>query len=120
VRFRDHHLRISSIHGHSRYDRVLTIHDVSAPARLAHSVLAGEEADTDSLTDFPSGYRAAKGFNVANYFVSRNTRQCEAGIGSCHCGRIAVTDSACLHANPNLTRPGLGDWTFYYSKNARC
>jgi hypothetical protein len=59
ARFSDHHLRISSIHGYSRYHGVLAIHNVSASAWLARAVFAAEEADTDPLTDFPSGHSAA-------------------------------------------------------------
>jgi hypothetical protein len=59
ARFSDHHLRISSIHSDSRYYGVLTIDNVSASAWLAHPVFAAEEADTDPLTDFPSGHSAA-------------------------------------------------------------
>jgi hypothetical protein len=55
----DHHFRISSIHGYSQCHGVLTIHNVSASARFAHSVLAAEQADTNPLTDFPSGHSAA-------------------------------------------------------------
>ncbi len=59
ARFSDHHFRISSVHGYSRNHRVLTIHDVSASARFAHSIFSGNEADTNPLTDFPSGHSAA-------------------------------------------------------------
>jgi hypothetical protein len=76
ARFSDHHFRISSIRGYSQYDRVLTIHDVSTSARFAHPIFSGNEADTNPLTDFPSGHSVAQGFNAANHFVSRNTRQC--------------------------------------------
>jgi hypothetical protein len=59
ARFSNHHFRISSIHGYSWYDGVLTLHHVSASARLAHAVFTAEEADTNPLTDFPSGHAAA-------------------------------------------------------------
>ncbi len=39
--FSDHHFRISSIRGYSRYHGVLTIHNVSESARFAHPVFAG-------------------------------------------------------------------------------
>ncbi len=57
--FSDHHFRISTIHGHPQYYRVLTIHSVSASARLAHPVFASDQADTNSLTNFPSGHTVA-------------------------------------------------------------
>src|SRR5438128_4579537 len=75
ARFSDHHFRISSIHGYSRYHGVLTIHHVSASARFAHPVFAAEEADTDPLTDFPFGHSVAQGVNAANDFMARNARQ---------------------------------------------
>ena|GEM_PF-4914657 len=55
ARFSDHHFRISSVRGYSQYHRVLTIHDVSASARFAYPIFSGNEADTNPLTDFPSG-----------------------------------------------------------------
>jgi hypothetical protein len=61
------------------------------------------------LTDFPFGYSAAQGFNAANHFMARNTRQTQTGVDSDHRGRIGVTDSTCFNPNPDLTRSGLGD-----------
>jgi hypothetical protein len=58
ARFSDHHFRISSIRGYPQHHRVLTIHDVSASARFAHPIFSGNEADTNPLTDFPSGHSA--------------------------------------------------------------
>ena len=52
--FSDHHFRISSIHSYSRYHGVLTVHNVSAPARFARPVFAAEETDTNALPDLPS------------------------------------------------------------------
>jgi hypothetical protein len=72
--FSDHHLRVSTIGGDSRYHRGLTIHNVSASARFAHPVFSGNEADTNPLTDFPSGYSATDGINAANHFMARNAR----------------------------------------------
>ena len=110
--FSDHHFRISPIHVYSRYHRVLTIHDVSASARFAHAVFAGNETDTNSLTDFPLGHSAAQGFNAANDFVPRNARQSQARVGARDRGHIGVTDSACFYPNPNLTCARLRDRSF--------
>jgi hypothetical protein len=118
ARFCDHDLRISSIRGYSRYHGVLTIHDVSASARFAHPVFAGNEADTNPLTDFPFGHPAAQGFNEANHFMPGNARQSQTRVNAGDRGRIGVTDSACLNSNANLTCAGLGDLPFYYSKVA--
>ena len=104
ARLSDHHFRISSIHGDSRYHGVLTIHDVSASARFAHPVFAAEEADADSLTDLPLGHAAAQGVNATHDFVPWNSRQLQTRIHARDRGRIGVTDSACFHANSNLTR----------------
>jgi hypothetical protein len=101
--FSDHHFRISSIHGHSQYHGVLTIHNVSTSARFAHPILSGNEADTNSLTNFPSGRSAAEGFNAANHFMPRNAWQTQTRVDAGDRGRIGVTDSACFHPNPNLT-----------------
>src|SRR6202030_919880 len=78
--FSDHHFRISSIRGYSRYHRVLTIHTVSAPARFAHSVFSGNEADTNPLTDFPSRYPATDSFNAPNHFMSGNAWQSQTRV----------------------------------------
>src|SRR5580692_10954382 len=42
ARFGDHNFRIPTIRGYSRYHRVLTIHDVSAPAGFAHPIFSGD------------------------------------------------------------------------------
>jgi hypothetical protein len=120
ARLSDHHFRISSIRGYSQYHRVLTIHDVAASARFAHPIFSGNEADTNPLTDFPSGHSATDGFNATNHFMSRNTRQSQTGVDSRHRGGIGVTDSTCFYPNPNLTRSRLRDWPFHYSKRAGC
>jgi hypothetical protein len=120
ARFSDHRFRISSIHRYSRYNGVLTIHNVSASAWLAHPVFAAEEADTHALTDFPSGDSAAQGFNAANYFVTRNTGQVQTRVGAGDRGGIGVTDSTCFHANANLTGSRLRNWPFDYAKRAGC
>jgi hypothetical protein len=75
ARFSDHHFRISSVHGYSGDHGVLTIHNISASARFAHTIFATEETDTDPFTDLPSGYSAAQGFNAANDFMPGNPRQ---------------------------------------------
>ena len=118
--FSDHHFRISSVRGYSGYHGVLTIHNISTSARFAHSVFAAEEADTDTLTDFPFGHSAAQGFNSADDFMARNAWENETRIYARDRGRIGVTDSTCFHPNPNLTRSGLGDLPFHYSKHAGC
>jgi hypothetical protein len=104
ARLGDHHFRIPSIRGYSRYHRVLTIHGVSAPARFAYPVFSGNEADSNPLTNFPFGHSAAQDFNPADDFMSRNTRQSQAGVSAGDRGRIGVTDSTCFHPNPNLAR----------------
>src|SRR5580700_7227213 len=104
ARLGDHHFRIPSIRGYSRYHRVLAIHDVSAAARFADAVFSGNQANTNPLTDFPFGHSAAQGFNAADDFMSRNARQSQAGISASDRGRIGVTDSTCFHPNPNLAR----------------
>ena len=90
ARFSDHHFRISSVHGYSGYHGVLTIHNVSASARFAHPIFAAEKADTDPLTDFPSGHSTAQGFNAANHFMPRNARQIQTRVGAGDRGGISV------------------------------
>ena len=109
ARLSDHHLRIASIHGGTRYHGVLTIHDVSASARFAYPVFATEEADPNSLTDFPLGHATAQGVSSTNDFVPWHSRQLQTRIHAGDRGRIGVTDSAGFHANSNLTRRRLGE-----------
>jgi hypothetical protein len=113
TRFSDHYFRISSVCGYSRHHWVLAIHHVSAPALFTHPVFSGNETDTNPLTDFPSGYSAAKGFDAANYFVPRNARQCQPLVGARNRGGIRVANSTRFHSKPNLTRSRLRDWPFH-------
>src|SRR5258706_4989081 len=119
ARFGDHHLGISSIHGDSRYHGVLTVHDVSAPARLTDSVFAAEEADADPLADFPSRHSAAQGFNAAGYFMPGHAREIQTRVGAGDRSRIGVTDSTGFHPNPDLARAGLGNRPLRHAKPAR-
>jgi hypothetical protein len=120
ARFSDHHFRVSSIHGHSQYNGVLTIHNVSASARFAHPVFAADQADTNPLTDFPSGHSDAQGFNAANHFMPGNAWKTQTRVDTGDRGRIGVTDSACFNTNANLARSRLRDRPFHYSKHAGC
>jgi hypothetical protein len=120
ARFSDHHFRISTIRGYSRYDGVLTLHHVSASARFAHAILAAEEANTDPLPDFPPGHAYAQRFDAANDFMPRNPWQFQSRVDAGDRGGIGVTDSTCFHANANLTRPRLRDSPFHDSKHAGC
>ena len=116
--FGDHHFRISSIHVYPRRHRALTTHHVPASARFAHAVFAGDQADTNPLTDFPSRHAAAQSLNAANYFMPRNTWQSQTQVGTGDREHIGVRDSTCFHSNPHLTCSGLGDSTLHHSKLA--
>jgi hypothetical protein len=116
VRFSNHHFRVSAVHGYSWYDGVLTLHQVSASARFAHSVFTAEEPDTNPLADFPPRNACAQRFNAANDFMPRNARQFQTRVDAGDRGGIGVTDSASFHANPNLACSGFGDLPFHYSK----
>jgi hypothetical protein len=117
--FSDDHFCISSVHRYSRRHRIVTIDYVSASAWFAHSIFAAEEADTDSLTDFPPGHACPQRFNATNHFMPRNARQSQTRVGARDRGHIGVTDSACFHPNPNLTCSRLRNWPFHQAKNAR-
>jgi hypothetical protein len=117
--FGDHHFRISSVRGYSRCHWVLAVHSVSTPARFAHTVFSRNEADANPLTDFPSGYSAAQAFDAAHYFMPGNARQLQPRVNASDGGCVGVTDSACFHPNPNLSRSRLGDFPFHNSKRAR-
>ena len=120
TRFGEHHLRISSIHGDSRIHGVLAIHHVSAPARLAHTVFAAEEADTDPVTDLPPGHAVAQGVDASDDFMPGNARQLQTRVDAGNNGGIGVTDPAGFHANPDLTHSWLRDCPFHHSKRAGC
>jgi hypothetical protein len=72
--FSDHHFRISTVDGYPGYHRILTIHAVSAPAGFADAVFAGDQADTDPLTEFPSRHSVAQGVDAAHDFMARDAR----------------------------------------------
>jgi hypothetical protein len=59
---------------------VLAIHHVAAPTRFTRSVFAGDQPDTDPLTDFPVGHARPQGLNATDRFVPRNARQGDAGV----------------------------------------
>jgi hypothetical protein len=118
--FSDHHFGISPILGYSRYYRVLTIHHISASARFAHSIFAGDQADTDPLADSPFRHSAAQGFNAANYFMSRNARESQTRVDAGDRRRIGVTDSTCFYPDPNLTGSRFSHSPFHDSKHVGC
>ncbi len=121
ARFSDHHFRVSPVDSYSGYHRVLTIHHVSASARLTHTVFAGDQSDTNPLTDLPFRHSAAQGFDAPNNLMPGHAGQeLDLGYGARDGGGIGVTDSACFHANANLTRSRLRDLPFDYVKNAGC
>jgi hypothetical protein len=91
-----------------------------ASAIITSAPFSGNQADSDPLTDFPFGHSAAQGFNAADDFMSRNTRQSQAGVSASDHGRIGVTDSTCFHPNPNLARPGFRNCSLNYAKAAWC
>jgi hypothetical protein len=51
--------------------------------------------------------------------MPRNARQLQTRVRASDGGGIGMTDSACFHPNPNLSRSRLGDLPFHYSKRAR-
>src|SRR5260370_7950161 len=78
--FSDHHFRVSTIHSHSQYHGVLTIHDVPASARFAHPVFAADQADTDPLTDFPFVHSIPQPFDPPTDFIAPNPGQFQTPI----------------------------------------
>ena len=120
ARLSDHHLRISTVHRYTQHHRVLAVNRISASARLAHAILAGDQADTNPLPDLPSRHSAAQGFDAPNDFMPGNAGQSQTGICARDGGGIGVTDSACFHADSNLTRSRLRDRPFDHAQNARC
>src|SRR5258708_8354118 len=110
--FSEHHLRVSSIDIHTQHHGVLTIHHVPASAWFACPVFAGNQADTDPLTDFPFGHSVAQRLNATNYFMSRNPWQVQTGVGAGYRGLIGMTDSTGFNADQNLSLAGLGNWPF--------
>ena len=82
-------------------------------------VFSGNQADTNALTDFPSGHSAAHGFNAADDFMSRNGWQTQDGASASDRGCIGVTDSAGFDPNPNLARAGFRNCSFDNANAAR-
>src|SRR5262249_677599 len=80
--------------------------------------LAGKQADTDPLTNFPPGYSVAQGFNAANCFVPRNARQGETWVDARDRGRIGVADAAGFDPDSDLSRGGDRERALDQIKNA--
>jgi hypothetical protein len=119
ARFSDHHFRISSIHSYSRYHGVLTVHNVSAPARFARPVFAAEETDTNALPDLPSRNVGTELLDTTYNLMSRHSRQFEPGEVSLNRCCIGMTDAASFNPDLSLSFAGLGCRSFNNPKATR-
>jgi hypothetical protein len=81
---------------------MLAIHHISAAARFAYAVFAGDQADTDALTDLPFGHSRAQSLNSTDHFMPWNAGQSQARVSASDRKRIGVTDSTRFDTNPDL------------------
>jgi hypothetical protein len=86
------------------------IHKVATLAGFTFTVLAAEESYSDPLPNFPIGNARTKHFDEAYDFMSRHSWQTQARKLSFDCSCVGVTYSACLDAQPHLSRPWLSNW----------
>src|SRR6267378_1581264 len=111
--FGDHNFGVAAVDGDAGDYGVEAIDDVAATAGLAGAVFAAEKADAYALTNFPFGDAGAEGFDAADYFVARDARELQAGVGAGYCGGVSVADAAGFYADANLAGCGLGDGALY-------
>jgi hypothetical protein len=85
---------------------VLAIDQIAVAAEFAVATEAGEKSNSDALTYRPALDAGTKSLDPTDDFVARNARPRD-WKKSFNSGRIRVTDTACLHANPHVTRAGI-------------
>jgi hypothetical protein len=103
----NHDLRVPAIGRDTGNDRMQAVHKIAALARFTFTILAAEESYSDALPNFPIGNAWANHFDAAYHLMSRHSRQSQARKRSFDRCRIGMTDSACLDAQPHLSRPWL-------------
>jgi hypothetical protein len=106
----NHHFCVPAIGRDTGNDWVQAVHKIAALARFTFTVLAAEEPDSDALPNFPIGNAWANHFDAAYDFMSRHSRQSQARKLSFDCCCVGMTYSACLDAQPHLSRPWLRNW----------
>jgi hypothetical protein len=89
---------------------VQAIHKIAALARFTFTILAAEEPYSDALPNFPIGNAGANHFDAAYDLMSRHSRQSQERKLSFDCCCVGMTYSACLDAQPHLSRPWLRNW----------
>ena len=117
---RHHIFLIAAVVTDSGNLEVCAVSEVAAPASQTGAVLPAVPANSHSLALRPLGYARAGCVNYACHFVSRHARIHNARPGAFLGQHIAVTDSASLHANPDLARSRLRDFPLHNLEVGSC
>src|SRR5215471_3801347 len=113
LHWRNHEFLVAAVITHSANQRVHAVDEIPSPALETRAILSAMPADPNTFARLPTGYTGADFVDHASYLVSGNARVGYAGKDSLLGNEIAVTDSACLNANPNLSRAWLRNLTLY-------
>jgi hypothetical protein len=90
-----------------------TIDEVSSAAMRANAAVAGEQADSDTLSDFPTRDACAERVDSANDFMTGHARKGHAGHQAVNGVRVGVADAAGFDAKANPARARVGERPFY-------
>lgn len=113
----EHIVSIPAVTGDAGDERkCLAGKEISTAAHRALSAEAGIPADPDAIANGPTDDGGADSVNYADNFVAGNLRIFQAGPVAFLDERIAVTDSASMDFDADISRTGLGDITFYKFK----
>jgi len=85
---------------------------IPAPARVAPTAVTAVPTDTHALARRPSNHVRADGIDGAGHFMPRNARVLNPGPMALLHQRIAVTNAASRHLDPDNSRRRLGYWFF--------
>src|SRR5258706_8945454 len=110
---RHHEFLIAAVVADSADLYVRAVHEITAPARGAGTVLTAMPADADPVSFLPVLHAGPDLIDDAGNLVPRHTRIRNAWQQALFRNHIAVTDSAGLNADPHVTCSGLRDFTLY-------
>src|SRR5215471_10581202 len=113
---RNHEFLVAAVITHSANQSVHAVDEIPSPALETRAILPAMPADTNTFARLPTGYTGAELIDHSSYFMSRHSGIRNAGKDSLLGNEIAVTDSARLNANPDLSRAGLRNLTLHNLK----
>src|SRR5579871_608335 len=99
---------VATVVADARYLPLFAEDEISAATRHAIVTMAAVPAKTDTLADLEEWHAFTNGIDDAGYLMAGDARIRDSGKKAKLGNRIAMTDSAGLHANAHLT--GAGFW----------